>query len=122
MKTHSAGCIEYFSRNAEERKAFADKWPKYCVECGGAGGGYDPGSFNPYDGGTPPDSWQCPHCLEQGICPRCGSEISDAILDQGEAAGPLPCCGWNWNTDPGDAAPAILHEHDCICPMPEEEF
>lgn len=102
--------------NDEEEKAKQDielweaNWPNACKTCEAWGG---------RDGVEQMGEWlqpvwdDCPDCIEQAKCPRCGKELfedagekyqelwSEWIVDQN----PCPNCGWTWGKNAGDIRP-----------------
>jgi hypothetical protein len=102
--------------NDEEEKAkqaidlWESNWPNACPLCeawGGSDSVEQAGEFlcSVWD--------DCPDCIEQGKCPRCGKELfedagekyqevwSEWIVDQN----PCPNCGWTWGKNAGDTRP-----------------
>lgn len=85
---HTPECVERLARSEREQAAWRAAHPGACEACGGWGGTYYPGHFNPRDGGTAPEFDECPSCLAEGRCPLCGAEWDLDNYDFGDEA---PC-------------------------------
>ena len=137
MLTHTTNCREFNEKIDEERRAYEERWPNYCRECGGGGvlcESYDPspagvslsaGSMefcDPCSGdeGTfynrhvkrhlyrPPSR----PCVEQGYCPRCAAPA--LIEHKGYDNDACSNCGWRREKSQTAPPPG-----ECVCP---EEF
>ena len=94
---------------------YAAKWTKHCRHCGGRGGHVyhdDPGATDcSLPGGLMEFDEPCEHCLEHGICPRCGKLAwPDDAFEQETLI--CPHCGWNEDKAAEMAAPV---EPECFC-------
>ena len=121
---HTDDCIA--ARN-DERKALAEyesAYPNYCRKCGSEGGHTDY-EFRGECHGIPASEQvycYCPHCVDEGLCPRCGDGdtnfFSNDVIEGGLS---LKCfaCGWQ----EGDAgAPKVLDLYDCGCDAANQNF
>lgn len=99
---HTTECQENYKRIAEAKLEFQNHWPNYCQSCDAAGGKNYGGSY--YE---PPSFDECPKCLCNGLCPRCGQPAFDVDSDNWDH--PCAHCSWNWGNSPSD----ILPEWDC---------
>lgn len=70
---HSAECIRQKETTSQARAAWSAQWPNHCRRCDGYGGEWS-------GHGDDSDFTDCPDCLEQGKCPRCGT--AEAEPDQ----------------------------------------
>lgn len=78
-----------------EAEVWALRWPKHCRSCMGAGYHEDPGVRYHGDGsGTPPSETPC-SCIEQGLCPRCSSEMWAVERADRNDYLRCPACGWD---------------------------
>ena len=111
---HNKRCIE----EEAATKEFQDRWPNFCHSCGAWGGVtypvyvYRDGSADP--GGSDP----CSHCLEIGVCPRCGDQDLNFLERGGLTYGYCHKCGWDehalMENLPGSGA-MVCPEHICEC-------
>ena len=91
------GCLERKKKHEQAIADYKSAWPNFCRKCNGWGGhayDYDPSPAGVcLAPGTMTDFDPCPHCIEKGICPRCGGVNPDpeAFCDEDYA-----CihCGW----------------------------
>lgn len=70
-----------------ELAAYKKLWPMYCQQCGGKG------LLSESHGSDEVWLIACEHCVEQGVCPRCGS-ISNNFEDDDDE--PLHCASCDW--------------------------
>jgi len=79
---HNPSCDKAFEQHAHDVAEYFVAWPHHCKHCGGWGGAY--GYYDPSPSGVSLGSGSmldfdpCPHCVEEGICPRCGRELLDS--------------------------------------------
>lgn len=97
-----------------EKKAFAlyeQRWPHYCRKCDGEGGHTDYEYRGECHGVQASEQVfnYCPHCVEQGICPRCGSISNNFEDDDVEQ---LHCATCDWRE--GDVGCPEITD-DCGC-------
>jgi hypothetical protein len=93
---------------ARKYREWVRQWPHYCDFCGGTGcierhefmGMY--GAERAYDN-TPA---VCPKCVEEGLCPRCGHEITQD--DNNEDI--CPACQWKGTDNEGEPCMPTLFE------------
>lgn len=107
--THTPKCLEIAELMRRERERWVSKWPNFCRACDAYGGKRD---YSHEEGAT---FWECPHCIEEGKCPRCGVRVGeDFDFEQ-----PCPHCCWElYSEDPDDFAPPASLDGPCHC---EEE-
>lgn len=107
---HSKECADAQRQYEEAVAEYKERWPNYCRECNGLGGHLD--TYDPSPSGVAlspgymTDFATCNACIEEGMCPRCGEQISDRDTE------PCPNCGWNWGKNPNDALP---EPPECFC-------
>lgn len=113
---HTTSCRNARSAQRRQRQAYCSAWPGYCRKCGGEGGHTDYEYRGECHGVQASEQVYeyCPHCIGQGICPRCGStdnNFSEAECDDIDGNG-MKCnlCDWQ-EGDPG--APEV--DADCGC-------
>lgn len=96
--------------------AYEATWPNYCRKCNGRGGHVyydDPGDRHcSLPGGFMELDEPCEHCLEDGICPRCGKLAwpDNYEYDLGEMV--CPHCDWREDHAEEDGAP---EQPECWC-------
>jgi len=88
-----------------ERQTYLATWPNYCKRCLGWGGSSFPGHR-----GEPPDWDECPECLGQNRCPRCGATGPEDRDWWNDPEG-CPSCGWTEDSGPPD--------HDLTAGLPQ---
>jgi hypothetical protein len=136
---HTPECIKETEAIEAAIDAWENKWPNYCRNCGAAGGFYNPGVYRYPDGsGEPPSFDECPNCVDESRCPRCGmdwkvpldileelaSDTDTIWLDTFlfEESYPCPCCGWAWGEKEDDIRPPDLGQMGpCACELEEDE-
>lgn len=116
---HKEGC--WYPQALEDEQIYIEAWPGHCTNCHGWGGfveSYDPspagvalspGSIQEYD--------PCPECLENRLCPRCGSSVDS--YEDWDAGQPARCpgCGFIEEETPGRP---FADNEPCSCMEPEE--
>lgn len=104
---HTPECIAADAARSATFKAWVDRWPDACDNCGGHGAFHFHG-----DRYTPPYSDPCDTCTDKGLCARCGKPglTSEERGDSSTGDGPCKECGWNYD----DALPA-MREDPCAC-------
>jgi hypothetical protein len=116
-KVHTAKCIENTLKVEAACEAYNQKWPKHCNACHGQGGKYttyDPSAAGVHlSPGGEPDVDTCTHCVDQGICPRCGHQHEKVWT---EDYNKCQVCGWDWCKNPDEMIP----DHD-ICDCRDKE-
>lgn len=124
---HSKSCLDRLNAYRNEVKRFEDKYPNYCLTCGGHGGYWyrdDPSdsgvSLAP---GFTVDFEYCEDCIYKGACPLCGGDVTDNDL--------MVCrdCGWTENDRLIGLPDPSLLECDCCadcrkaeCDFPPEVY
>jgi len=108
-------CKAQFAEWEAARDAYAAQWPNYCRKCSGNGGHVyqdDPGDRHcSLSGGFMEFDEPCIHCLENGICPRCGKLAwPDDAFEQETLT--CPHCGWN---EDKAAELALPEQPECLC-------
>lgn len=102
IRGHDLNCWIFQFRAKRIEDQFKREHPNYCRACGGWGGGMNMGGY-----WTPPDMWECPKCVEHGICPHCANDLN---MEHPENDIQCPECGWNFeNTD------GLPGGYDCGC-------
>lgn len=94
--THTPECIAQREAEAADVAEWYGRWPGSCTRCAAVGGHGYGGSF--FD----PPGWDDCECVEDGRCPRCGSDGLQWDGDNGVSA-----CYWCAWTD----APSVVREH-----------
>lgn len=110
---HTQKCLAAREKERIELAEYENLWPRYCRKCGGEGGRAD-WDYRGECHGVPASEQvldYCPHCVEQGICPRCGS-ISNNFED--DAVEQLRCYTCDWR-EVDHGAPEVLNPYDCGC-------
>lgn len=110
--THLKDCVQAQEKWDKEKKQFEATFQDYCQTCGGRGGHsyrYDPSprgvSLSP---GYMEDWEPCPDCVENGVCPRCRTELKE-YSDQWRCSR----CEWTDN-------PHTVVGHELASGMPEQ--
>jgi hypothetical protein len=95
----------------KELDAFKERFPAYCLICGGTGYLSVPATRDqPEDGGP------C-SCVESGHCPLCAQVITFEEHDHCDY-GACGSCGWNeWNVIANGAPMEVAPEVDCCCDL-----
>lgn len=111
---HTPKCLELQAKLEEFKKL----WPKFCTKCGGYG--YITYAATRDDpGGSDPCS-----CIEDNVCPRCGTTNIVWIEQKGCDYGHCVLCGWDeWtitNTLPGWELMVAPWDGECDCWIEEE--
>lgn len=89
-----------------EQEKYTTLWPDYCRICGGSGAVVCEDSV---DYGSTTTTMQtldnCPACVDEGKCPRCGKNLQED--------GDLKCewCGWNELSDPAPMVEEPLDDY-----------
>jgi hypothetical protein len=129
--THAPECQARLDARKAEIAAWIAAWPNHCKRCGGWGGfasTYDPSPSGVTLGhGVMHDFDTCPDCIDKGLCPRCGKELT---IGPNVRAHPglesittlCPACRWQDNETLGCPEPP-----ECFCwiaddPPPPEDF
>lgn len=108
---HTPQCFTHRINRLVATISWLDQWPLHCPSCDGEGGTLE---------STPLGSlvfWECPDCVLEGICPRCGANTFDNYTLV-ETHAQCSSCGWNWNLEPSSADMRPLpaaSEGPCIC-------
>jgi hypothetical protein len=71
---HDLECAQETADIRAKYAAYVARWPNHCRHCGGYGSFYLPGTWT-----QPPEYDSCPHCMENGVCPRCGGRRTPAM-------------------------------------------
>lgn len=121
---HSEECRQ----TSYEAEAWALQYPKHCKKCLGAGFHYNPGVRYYADGSGEPPSYEPCSCVEEGLCPRCQSEIWAVERTDRNDYFRCPTCGWDeWLIfNPASAlepklvvsrflSPVVNQEYPCEC-------
>jgi hypothetical protein len=88
-----AALRQYYA-DLEEHKAWAERWPNFCIHCGGWGYFFYPGKLSgPPENCYPDEQEPCYH-LPEGACHRCGKP--DGYSDP-EFEGPCKHCGHQYD-------------------------
>jgi hypothetical protein len=97
---HSATCVLLSANYERLRAAFGLYWPDYCQTCNGLGGSFY--HYDPSPGGVSLGSGfmvefdECPDCIEQGKCPRCGKiDYWHSWMEDD----PMICPNCEWNSE-----------------------
>lgn len=105
ITNHTDDCNALRTSRMLERARWIAHYPRHCQGCLGFGGHTTDGSL--YE---PPIFEQCPQCLEQGICPRCGA--AGANPDGWLTDAPV-CATCHWDGTNDDAHRPFVPE--CYC-------
>jgi len=106
---HTEACLREFGLWFISYEIYTRYWNKHCRNCRGAGGFYS--SYDPsapgvsLASGSMTDFDTCPTCVDQGICPRCGTK--DTI---DEDCTRCSACGFTFTFE--EAAPP---QPECYC-------
>jgi hypothetical protein len=108
-------------RYQAELEAYTEQWPNYCRGCGASGEvpvnqlRSDPDPSQAHAGGAGNHLLRsfgiqrevdCPECIGQEICPRCGAETMTQEAMQTHRGTPhCTECGWYWGENKDDCAP-----------------
>jgi hypothetical protein len=107
---HTEQCSKALEGSTAAREAYRQQWPRHCTTCEGWGilsESYDPSPAGVSLGsGFMRSEEPCACCYENGICPRCGGEFTQDLL---EAETPCPHCGFHEGT------PGMPPPHECDC-------
>jgi len=117
---HTRECLEhqvYVHKMQAMITVWKARWLDYCPHCHGAGrfDDSDPsvGIYYSY--------MDCPVCVEQGVCSRCG-EMALPLYNKEDPeegyTGPCGVCGFNFGEPggtPDDYPPDLSGWPDCIC-------
>ena len=77
---------QYYADLEEHNKAWAERWPHFCTQCGGWGYFFYPGKFS----GPPEPCYNLP----EGTCHRCGAPDGYSGT---ELEGPCKQCGHQYD-------------------------
>jgi hypothetical protein len=115
---HTPECQARLDARADEIAAYRANWPNHCKACHGWGGGYttyDPSPSGVTLGhGVMHDFDTCAACVDKGLCPRCGEELSSGWSDLALRTEPptthCPACRWRDDETLGCPEPP-----ECLC-------
>lgn len=110
---HTPECQAAQDRYQKAVEEYEQKWPNWCRNCFGMGG------FVIRNYPSEPDDYEiCSHCMEKGVCPRCGQTVWD-VEDVFEFPTTCPKCGWQEDR-PQDCHPMPM-DGPCECELADAE-
>jgi hypothetical protein len=116
---HTKWCKDQHEKYEKQLAEYESKWPDYCKHCNGWDGFWD--QYDPSPAGVSLGSGYmldfepCDKCVENGKCPRCGTQTTlfEMALEDGDELS-CPECRWTSNVDDKESW-SLPQGPECYC-------